>query len=78
MSTDALIPGPRRPARCEDCGRPIPKGPVIGGMGSSCARDHGLLPLRRPRMPKPVRDAADNQLSLLELLDYEESNSAEE
>jgi len=29
-------------------------------------------------MPKPVRDAADNQLSLLELLDYEESNSAEE
>jgi hypothetical protein len=78
MPADALIPGPARPAECRCCHRPIPVGPVIDGMGESCARKRGLLPPRAVRVAAPVREAADNQPNLLEWRDYEELNSAEE
>lgn len=45
MSADALLPAEVRPPRhCRRCGHPVPKGPLIDGLGVECATMLGLLP----------------------------------
>lgn len=46
QSGDALIPA-GKPRRCRHCHRPIPKGASYDGVGSRCAEDAGLVPMRR-------------------------------
>lgn len=58
-----LLPGPPEPRECL-CGTPVPKGPLIQGYGSGCARKHGITP---PTTPRPRSDAQDGP-TLLDLL----------
>ena len=45
MLDDALLPAEERPQRhCRRCGHPVPKGPLVEGMGIDCAEREGLLP----------------------------------
>lgn len=59
-----LLPGASELRECL-CGRPVPKGPLVHGYGSGCARQHGLLPPRRPRVPRMVRQDGPDLLDLL-------------
>ncbi len=43
-----LLPGPPEPRECL-CGKPVPKGPLVHGWGSHCARERGLSPAPTPR-----------------------------
>lgn len=43
-----LLPGAPEPRECL-CGRPVPKGPLVHGWGSSCARQRGFT---TPPAPK--------------------------
>ncbi len=45
-----LLPGPPEPRECL-CGKPVPKGPLVHGWGSHCARERGLSPAPAPRTP---------------------------
>ncbi|MEV0214276.1 hypothetical protein [Micromonospora sp. NPDC050695] len=55
------IPEPRH---CQSCGRPVPKGPLVKGLGSGCAREHGVT---APSIPRPRADG-QNGPTLLDLL----------
>lgn len=59
-----LLPGPPEPRHCDSCGRPVPKGPLVQGLGSGCAREHGITP---PSIPRPRSDRQDGP-TLLDLL----------
>lgn len=59
-----LLPGPPEPRHCDSCGRAVPKGPLVQGLGSACAREHGITP---PPIPRPRSDAQDGP-TLLDLL----------
>lgn len=59
-----LLPGPPEPRSCQSCGRPVPKGPLVQGLGSGCAREHGVTP---PSIARPRSDAQDGP-TLLDLL----------
>ena len=66
MSADALLPAEVRPQRhCRRCGRAVPTGPLIDGLGSECASQLGLLPrsarLRGGRQDGPDLFHPDNQ-----------------
>ncbi len=52
------------PRRCRSCRRPVPKGPLTDGLGSGCAREHGVLPAPTPR----ITAAGQEGESLLDLL----------
>ena len=61
-----LLPGPPEPRECL-CGTPVPKGPLVQGYGSGCARKHGLT---APSIARPRSDAQDGP-TLLDLLNQD-------
>ena len=76
--TMSLLPGPA-PVYCLDCHRLVEKGPVVNGYGPECARKHGLLPARTPRIPAPRSPAEVEGVDLLDLLaeaDEDNANAA--
>lgn len=58
-----LLPGLAEPRECR-CGTPVPKGPLIHGYGSACAREHGVTPPATPRL----RTVGQDGPTLLDLL----------
>lgn len=59
-----LLPGPPEPRHCQSCGRPVPKGPLVEGLGSGCAREHGIT---APSIPRPRTGGQDGP-TLFDLL----------
>lgn len=51
MTLPLSLPGQPEPRFCQSCGRSVPKGPLVEGLGSGCAREHGITapPVARPR-----------------------------
>lgn len=65
MTLPLLLPGLPEPRSCQSCGRPVPKGPLVEGLGSGCAREHGIT---APSIARPRSDAQGGP-TLLDLLE---------
>lgn len=65
-----LLPGPPEPRHCQSCGRPVPKGRLVAGLGSGCAREHGIT---APSIAQPRRHGQDGP-TLLDLLNQQPCN----
>ena len=64
MTLPLLLPDAPEPRYCDSCGRAVPKGPLVAGLGSGCAREHGLT---APQIARP-RDNGQAGPTLLDLL----------
>ncbi|MFD6565364.1 hypothetical protein [Micromonospora profundi] len=64
MTLPLLLPDAPEPRHCDSCGTPVPKGPLVQGYGSGCAKKHGIT------APQIARPRADGQAgpTLLDLL----------
>ncbi|MEV1013758.1 MULTISPECIES: hypothetical protein [unclassified Micromonospora] len=68
MMTLPLLPGPPEPRTCQSCGRAVPKGPLVAGLGSGCAREHGIT---APSIVRPHHNGQDGP-TLLDLLNQQQ------